>query len=154
MAGRVRPPALNAAVSAQMSRMPRASTVPELAVRRELHRRGLRFRVNLRDLPGRPDVALTRARIAVFIDGCFWHMCPDHCVLPKNNGEWWQQKLRANVARDRRTDARVTELGWLPVHAWEHDEVGVVADLIEQLWSQRRHTPGHHPRALGHARRI
>src|SRR3954451_16345183 len=86
-----RPSALNAKVSAQMSRMPRERTGPEMLLRRELHRRGMRFRVNYRALPGRPDIAFTRARLAVFVDGCFWHLCPLHAVPPKNNGQWWQE---------------------------------------------------------------
>lgn len=118
--------------------MPRASTRPELAIRRELHRRGLRFRVNFRELPGRPDLAFTRARLAVFVDGCFWHMCADHVRLPKNNREWWVAKLEANVARDREKDRRLADLGWLAVHVWEHEEPMSAADRVERLWSRRR----------------
>ncbi|MDG4807699.1 very short patch repair endonuclease [Micromonospora sp. WMMD1120] len=125
-------------MSEQMRRMPRASTRPELAIRRELHRRGLRFRVNFRELPGRPDLAFTRARLAVFVDGCFWHMCADHVRLPKNNREWWVAKLEANVARDREKDRRLADLGWLAVHVWEHEEPMSAADRVERLWSRRR----------------
>ncbi len=97
------PTPLNDLVHDQMSRMPRRDTKPELALRRELHRRGLRFRVDYRDVPGRPDIALTRARIAVFIDGCFWHRCPLYCRVPKNNRQWWRAKLDRNAERDRET---------------------------------------------------
>ena len=128
------PPALNGVVSAQMRQMRRAGTGPETALRRELHRRGLRFRVNLATLPGRPDLAFTRARLAVFIDGCFWHRCPQHGVLPKNNREWWLAKLNRNVERDGEKDTALTRLGWLPVHVWEHENVGAVADLVEREW--------------------
>jgi DNA mismatch endonuclease, patch repair protein len=76
-----------------------------VALRRRLHAAGLRFRIHPRDLPGRPDIALTRAKMAVFVDGCFWHGCPAHGVLPKHNREWWLQKLRANSERDSRNDA-------------------------------------------------
>lgn len=117
-----------------MSRMPRASTGPELLVRRELHRRGLRFRVNHRLLPGRPDVAFTRVRLAVFIDGCFWHMCPDHGTMPKNNAEWWLAKLQRNVERDREKDRKLSELGWQSLHFWEHEDPGAVASIIEAKW--------------------
>ena len=98
------PAPLNATVSAQMQRMPRSSSGPEMLIRRELHSRGLRFRVNHPRLPGRPDIAFTAARIAVFIDGCFWHSCPDHSVPPKNNRDWWRSKLERNVERDREKD--------------------------------------------------
>lgn len=133
-----RPPPLNAAVSDQMSRMPRVATGPEILVRRELHRRGLRFRVNHRALPGRPDVAFTRARLAVFIDGCFWHMCPQHGTLPKNNAEWWLAKLRRNVERDREKDDLLHERGWETLHFWEHESAGCVADVIEKRWRELR----------------
>src|SRR5262245_42382431 len=106
-----------------MRRMPRASTGPELALRRALHAAGLRFRVNRRDLPGTPDIVLSRAKMALFLDGCFWHSCPQHGVLPKNNREWWRRKLDVNRERDRRQDAALVELGWLPVHIWEHQPV-------------------------------
>lgn len=118
--------------------MPRASTGPEMLIRRELHRRGLRYRVNDRNLPGRPDIAFTSARVAVFIDGCFWHSCPDHGVLPRNNREWWQAKLTRNVARDREKDAQLDKMGWVTVHVWEHEDPIRAADAIEELWRSRR----------------
>ena len=85
-----------------MKRMPRKDTGPEVLVRRALHRLGLRYRVNYRGLPGTPDIAFTRARIAVFVDGCFWHSCPEHGVTPKANRQWWTDKLQATVERDGR----------------------------------------------------
>jgi DNA mismatch endonuclease, patch repair protein len=133
-----RPPPLNSVVSAQMQRMPRTSTGPEMLIRRELHRRGLRYRVNYARLPGRPDIALTRARLAVFVDGCFWHSCPDHAVLPSNNREWWRVKLSRNVARDREKDEQLHVMGWVAVHVWEHEDPAQVADAIEVLWQSRR----------------
>src|SRR5215203_6032033 len=92
-----RPRPRDASVSRQMQRMPRRDTGPELALRRELHRRGLRFRKDYKRIPGRPDIAFTRARLAVFVDGCFWHRCPLHATQPKNNASWWSAKLDANV---------------------------------------------------------
>jgi DNA mismatch endonuclease (patch repair protein) len=127
---------LDAGVSARMSRMPRSDTKPELALRRELHARGLRFRLHA-PLPGRPDVALTRVRLAVFVDGCFWHVCPEHATAPKNNRDWWRAKLDANVARDRRNDAALETLGWLAVHVWEHEDVGEAGERIVRLWQSR-----------------
>ncbi|MFY1673189.1 very short patch repair endonuclease [Plantactinospora sp. WMMB334] len=117
-----------------MRRMPRASSGPEVALRRELHRRGLRFRTNFKVLPGRPDIAFTRARLAVFVDGCFWHRCPDHGVLPRNNGEWWRVKLDRNVERDREKDAALALCGWVALHVWEHEPVSEAADRVEARW--------------------
>ena len=134
------PAPLNMIVSAQMQRMPRSSTSPEMLIRRELHRRGLRFRVNHPRLPGRPDVAFTAARIAVFVDGCFWHSCPDHGLLPKNNRAWWQEKLERNVQRDREKDALLEKMGWTVLHVWEHERPLEAADAIDQLWSSVRGT--------------
>jgi DNA mismatch endonuclease (patch repair protein) len=131
------PTPLSPLVSMQMSRMPRSSSKPEMALRRLLHAKGLRFRVNVKGLPGTPDVVLTRARIAVFVDGCFWHGCPEHCVLPKNNREWWSAKFKGNAERDRRKDAELVAAGWLPLHFWEHDSVGDVAETVAELWRQR-----------------
>ncbi|MHB8450568.1 MAG: very short patch repair endonuclease [Mycobacteriales bacterium] len=120
-----------------MSNLRTAGTGPELAIRHELYRRGLRYRVNVANLPGHPDIALTRARIAVFVDGCFWHGCPDHAVAPRANAAWWRSKLEANVARDRRGDASLREAGWTVVRAWEHESPTLVADAIEQMWRDR-----------------
>jgi DNA mismatch endonuclease (patch repair protein) len=109
-----------------------------MLIRRELHRRGLRFRVNYKKLPGRPDIVFTSARIAVFVDGCFWHVCPRHGVLPKNNREWWQKKLERNVTRDREKDEQLGQMGWLVVHVWEHEDPVDAANAIEQFWRSRR----------------
>jgi DNA mismatch endonuclease (patch repair protein) len=139
--GALRPQPKNDLVSAQMSRMPRTSTKPEVALRRALHARGLRFTVQRRDLPGTPDLVLSAARLAVFVDGCFWHGCPEHGTMPKNNREWWIHKLAANAERDRRKDAELVELGWLPLHYWEHLALAVVAADVESLWRARRGSP-------------
>ncbi len=136
MAEQTRPLPLSAVVSRQMSRMPRRDSRPEVVLRRELHRRGLRFRLHPQ-LPGRPDIALTRARVAIFVDGCFWHLCPSHGTVPKNNKEWWRNKLERNVARDREKDAQLATVGWLAVHVWEHEDVGPVADDLVELWRLR-----------------
>lgn len=145
------PAALDAATSARLRRQARAATKPELALRRELHHRGLRFRVNHPRLPGRPDVAFTRAKVAVFVDGCFWHCCPEHGTLPRNNRQWWQDKLDRNVTRDRAKDAALADLGWTVLHVWEHEAPGSAADRVEAEWRSRvpvthRHVgAGSHP---------
>jgi DNA mismatch endonuclease (patch repair protein) len=139
------PRPLDPTTSARMASMPRRSTGPELAIRRELHRRGLRFRVDHPGLPGRPDIVFTRARVAVFVDGCFWHRCPEHGSLPRNNAQWWLAKLDRNVARDRAKDAALTELGWSVIHVWEHEPPTAVADRVEAEWRRRRlPRPGAH----------
>ena len=120
-----------------MSRMPVRNSTPELRLRSELHGRGLRFRVNVRGLPGTPDVVFTRAKLAVFMDGCFWHACPDHGTLPKNNRDWWREKLEGTTRRDRRKDAELLRLGWHAVHVWEHDDPEEAADRITALWRDR-----------------
>jgi DNA mismatch endonuclease (patch repair protein) len=137
MANRV-PAPLNASVSAQMQRMPRERTKPEMRLRQELHRRGKRFRVNYRELPGRPDIAFTKVKLAVFVDGCFWHMCPLHATMPKNNAEWWRAKLFRNVERDREKDELLLSGSWHVLHVWEHEQTFQAADRVELLWSSLR----------------
>lgn len=105
-------------------------------MRKELHRRGLRFRVDYRiDIDGlrrrRTDIVFTRQRIAVFVDGCFWHACPEHATSPKANGAWWAAKLAGNVERDRDTDRRLADAGWEVVRIWEHETAPEAADRIE-----------------------
>jgi DNA mismatch endonuclease (patch repair protein) len=97
---------------------------PELRLRSALHRRGLRFRVHRRvasDLRTVVDIAFGPTKVAVFVDGCFWHRCPIHSTLPKANRSWWSAKLAENVKRDRRTDASLTARGWTVVRVWEHE---------------------------------
>lgn len=118
---RLKPIPLNESVSNQMRRMPRKDSAPEVSLRRYLHAAGLRYRLHVRSLPGTPDVVLPRTRIAVFVDGCFWHGCPEHGGLPKNNRDWWREKIMATRERDRRKDEQLVGLDWLPVHVWEHD---------------------------------
>ena len=111
-------------------------TKPEQAVRSLLHARGLRFRTRYTIRLGdrrwtRPDVVFTRARVVVFVDGCFWHGCPDHATSPANNTSYWGPKLARNVARDRDTDARLRAQGWTVFREWEHSDPRTVADRVE-----------------------
>ena len=103
----------------------RRDTALELAFRRALFAAGLRYRVDHRIAPlrRRADIAFTRWRVAVFLDGCFWHSCPLHATMPKANREWWREKLQANVTRDRHTDDVLAGQGWRVVRIWEHDNV-------------------------------
>lgn len=123
------------AVSAKFAALRRSDTVPEIRLRRLLHRRGLRYRVQYR-VPGLPrrrvDVAFTRARLIVMVDGCFWHGCPDHCPVPKTNTDWWVDKFAKNRARDRDTDERLSRLGWTVLRIWEHTPADEAADLVEK----------------------
>ena len=122
----------------QMRRMPRENSGPELRLRRILHARGLRYRTHQRGLPGTPDLVFSRAKIAVFVDGCFWHRCPEHGTRPKANADWWDQKLDGNAQRDRRVDGDLAEMGWLSVRIWEHEDPALAADAVEQVWRERR----------------
>jgi len=118
----------------------RRDTKPELRLRSELHRRGLRFRVDIAPVRGvrrRADVILSRARIAVFIDGCFWHGCPDHFIAPKSNAGYWREKIQTNVERDRDTDQKLSAAGWAVLRFWEHEEPDKAADQIVERWRTR-----------------
>ena len=112
-------------------------TRPELAVRSGLHSAGLRFRKHYRPIKGsrcEVDVAFTRWRVAVLLDGCFWHGCPQHATRPATNAEWWATKLDANIARDRRTDEALTAAGWKVLRFWEHEPTdNVVATVCEVI---------------------
>ena len=112
----------------------RRDTNPELAVRKELHRRGLRYRVDY-PLPMAPrrraDIAFTRSKVAVYIDGCFWHGCPDHATSPARNSDYWLPKLQRNKSRDAETTLMLTDAGWTVLRFWEHESPAAVADAIE-----------------------
>jgi len=116
-----------------MRKQGRRDTAPELALRRELWRRGLRYRVDVAPIRGRrrADVVFTRDRVAVYVDGCFWHRCPLHATTPRSNQEWWTAKLDANVARDRATDEELSAVGWTVVRVWEHEEPASAAVRVE-----------------------
>lgn len=119
-----------------MERQRRRDTQPELALRRELHGRGLRYRVDRRpvqDLRIRADIVFGAAKVAVFVDGCFWHMCPEHSTIPKHNRDWWLGKLRRNADRDANATALLESAGWSVVRVWEHEPVIQAADRVERL---------------------
>lgn len=122
----------------------RRDTVPELQLRSSLHRRGLRFRVDLPvQVPGRrpirPDVTFTRVRLAIFLDGCFWHGCPEHGSTPETNAAYWLPKLERNRERDRQADRLLTDAGWAVVRIWEHEpHQEAVRRVIEALAARER----------------
>lgn len=119
-------------------------TKPELAVRRLLHARGLRYRVNVRPLASlrrTADIVFSRRRIAVFIDGCFWHGCPKHYVPPKSNLDYWMPKIATNVARDAETDRALSNAGWTVLRYWSHTTAEEVAASITSQVLARGHVP-------------
>jgi len=117
-----------------MQAIRRANTKPEVALRSALHRLGYRFRKDLRVSAGdrwvRPDIVFTRMRVAVFVDGCFWHACPEHGRQPGVNQWYWSPKLARNVARDRQNDNALLQDGWRVVRIWEHVSIEAAVDLI------------------------
>jgi DNA mismatch endonuclease, patch repair protein len=132
------PHPLNPGRSANMRANRRKDTKPELALRRALHAQGYRYRKDYRlELAGarvRPDIAFTARRVAVFVDGCFWHCCPDHGSQPANNTWYWEPKLARNVERDRAADAALAAAGWSVVRIWEHESLeAAVAAVVAVL---------------------
>jgi DNA mismatch endonuclease, patch repair protein len=117
-------------------------TSPELALRRALHALGLRYRVDYPPLPThkrrRADVVFTKARVAVFIDGCFWHGCPDHHTVAKANAAYWANKVAQNRRRDRETDELLKNAGWRTIRIWEHQSAEHAAHEIERLVRRSR----------------
>lgn len=118
-----------------MSRIRGKDTLPEKQLRSALWHLGLRFRTQF-NLPGKPDIVFTRARLAVFVDGCFWHSCPDHCTKPKKNSDFWARKLARTMERDKWVSDQLRADGWNVVRIWEHrvkDDVLAVAQEIAML---------------------
>jgi len=145
MRGRVRSPVpLDDRTRGRLQRQRRTATGVELELRGHLHRAGLRYYVD-RPVAGvpriRPDVVFPKLRIAVFVDGCFWHSCPEHGTAPKNNAAWWNAKLAANVERDRRITAMLTERGWLVLRFWEHEHPEAMARMVFDAVKSRRGQP-------------
>lgn len=119
----------------------RRDTACELRIRSALWRMGARFRVDVRpvpDLARRADIVFTRARIAVFIDGCFWHGCRKHRQPPIANADWWARKLARNTERDVDTSRRLRDAGWTVLRFWEHDDPERVAQRILGVWAMHR----------------
>ena len=136
-----KPIPISSAVSKAMRRMPEHSTGPEITVRRALFRLGLRYRIQY-PVPGIKrrsiDIAFPGCKVAVFIDGCFWHGCSEHRTIPKNNHDWWKNKIAENRTRDCDTNARLEEAGWLVLRYWEHDAIErITSDVFEAVRTRR-----------------
>jgi DNA mismatch endonuclease (patch repair protein) len=127
------------AVTARMRRTKRRDTPAELALRSALHQRGHRYRVDYAPLGGRrrADIVFTRARVAVFVDGCFWHGCPEHGTWPRSNRTQWSQKLKDNILRDRSSDSELRDSGWAVVRVWEHESIDQACTRIESVLYRR-----------------
>lgn len=116
-------------------------TKPELALRRLVHAAGLRYRVAakpLREMRRTADLLFRPAKVAVFVDGCFWHGCPQHFVPPKTNPGYWEEKIGGNIRRDRATDAQLEEAGWLVLRFWEHQDPAECAEAVTAAVSARK----------------
>lgn len=119
----------------------RRDTLPERRLRSSIHRLGMRFRVDLPiRVPGRrpirPDIVFTRARIAVFLDGCFWHGCPEHGSMPKSNQQYWAAKIERNRKRDAEADLLLEEAGWTVLRFWEHESPETAAATVARLFAR------------------
>lgn len=128
-------------VAARMKATPQRDTPPEMELRKELHSRGLRYRVDRSMRPitrGRPDIVFPTEEVAVFVDGCFWHLCPEHGSIPDSNSDWWRSKLEANAKRDERHTRELEEAGWKVIRIWEHEDLIEAADRVEEIVTERR----------------
>ncbi|SNS43346.1 T/G mismatch-specific endonuclease [Geodermatophilus saharensis] len=136
------PRALSPGRSRNMQANRRVDSKPEIKLRSALHARGLRFRKDHRlDLPGarvRPDIVFTRRKVAVFVDGCFWHVCPVHGRQPTRNEWYWTPKLRRNVERDEQANAALQDAGWSVVRVWEH---AGLEEAIQAVLAAVEHAP-------------
>lgn len=127
--------ASNLATRKSMQANRRRDTAPELRLRSLLHRRGMRFRVDqpLVVIPRRrADLTFPRLKLAVFVDGCFWHGCPEHARIPHEHRDYWTAKTRRNVERDLETDEVLQRAGWTALRVWEHEDVEAAADRVQQ----------------------
>lgn len=137
---RPRPAASSEQIRARMATTKRRDTGPELALRSALHRMGLRFFVD-RSVLGkrrRADIVFPTERVAVFVDGCFWHSCPQHGTTPRRNRDWWIAKLEANRARDADTNEQLRAGGWTVVRFFEHEDTAAAAETVFGLVSDIR----------------
>lgn len=123
--------------SSCMSKIKGKNTRPELMLRKSLWREGLRYRLNSK-LPGKPDMVFVSKKVAIFVDGCFWHCCPEHGSKPKSNESFWHKKLQRNIERDIIVNEQLHNKGWSVCRIWEHEvekNISVAVDKIKLLLS-------------------
>lgn len=116
-----------------MSKIRGHNTGPELQLRRALWKEGLRYRIQYKIGRFKPDLVFVHARLAIFVDGCFWHQCPLHGVIPEANRKFWEEKLQKNVSRDLETTRSLTESGWAVIRFWEHDIESSLGKCISSI---------------------
>lgn len=139
------PAPLNEGRSRNMQANRRSDTKPEVRLRKALHRLGFRYRKDFRldvgQIRVRPDIVFTARKVAVFVDGCFWHACPEHGRQPTTNEWYWTPKLRKNIQRDRTVNSALVEAGWQVVRLWEHEELATaLATVVKALDDGSEHT--------------
>ena len=130
-------------IRARMRKQRSRGTGPEVELRRSLRRLSMGYRVHARPVPNVrrvADVVFLRARVAVFVDGCFWHGCPEHGTWPISNSEFWRSKILRNRERDRETEAMLTKVGWVAVRVWEHEDPDRAALTIRDAVHRRVRT--------------
>ena len=130
--------------SAMMSRIRGRDTGPEMALRRALWASGLRYRI-YPALPGKPDIAFISGKVAIFVDGCFWHGCSLHGVMPSTNTEFWRRKIGRNMERDNETNEKLEKAGWIVLRFWEHEvekSLQVCVDRVMDTLKRRPARPG------------
>lgn len=126
-----------------MAAVSQRNTGPELLFRRALHACGLRFRTHSAgQLPGSPDILFLRARVAVFVDGCFWHGCPTHGTRPRTNTSFWNAKIEKNRERDAQVDRQLVSMGWSVVRVWEHEVQPDPTEAALRVWATVRAREG------------
>jgi DNA mismatch endonuclease, patch repair protein len=137
----LKPIPLTEAIACKMKAQRRRDTPCEVALRKLLHASGFRYRVDVRPEPSigrRADIVFARVKVAVFLDGCFWHACPEHVSWPDNNGTWWKQKLERTRSRDQETSKVLSDHGWLVLRFWEHANARTAAQRVARAIQRRR----------------
>lgn len=139
--GRVNPaPSSNAALKRMQAAKPR-DTAPEKALRFALHQKGLRYRIDIRpinELNRRADIVFRSAKVAIFVDGCFWHGCPKHGTQAKANAKFWKNKIRRNQERDAETNQLLKKAGWKVIRVWEHEKPEKASERIYKIVIYRK----------------
>ena len=136
-----KPVPVDEAALARMKAAKSKDTKPEIQLRSLLHRKGLRYRIDVRPiyhLNRRADIVFRATKVAVFVDGCFWHGCPEHGTWPKANAEFWEEKIKRNRERDSETNKILEGLGWTVQRVWEHEDMEIAAENIYNLVTSKK----------------